>query len=45
MNFTLINMENWNRKEYYLHYMQNIRCTYSLTAHIDITCLKHEIKK
>lgn len=45
MSFTLINMENWKRKEYYSHYMQNVRCTYSLTTNIDITCLKHEIKK
>lgn len=44
MNFNLIDIENWNRKEHYLHYMESLRCTYSLTTNIDITCLKHEIK-
>ncbi|WP_414842106.1 type A chloramphenicol O-acetyltransferase [Enterococcus saccharolyticus] len=44
MTFTPINIETWQRKEYYLHY-RNHRCTYSLTANIDITKLKQELKK
>lgn len=44
MSFNLIDIEKWNRKEHYLHYIQNSRCTYSLTTNIDITFLKHEIK-
>lgn len=45
MNFNIINMEKWNRKEHYLHYIQDIRCTYSLTTNIDITFLKQELKR
>ncbi|MEG1641823.1 MAG: type A chloramphenicol O-acetyltransferase [Synergistaceae bacterium] len=37
MSFNLIDIETWERKEYYEHYMNNVRCTYSLTAEIDIT--------
>lgn len=44
MNFNLIDIENWKRKEHYLHYMQSLRCMYSLTTNIDITSLMHEIK-
>lgn len=43
MTFTKIDIENWHRKEYYLHYM-NQPCTYSLTTTIDITELKNGLK-
>lgn len=45
MGFNLMDIGQWNRQEYYLHYIQNLRCTYSLTANIDITSLKHEMNK
>lgn len=45
MGFNLMDIGQWNRKEYYLHYIQNLRCTYSLTTNIDITSLKHEMNK
>lgn len=45
MNFHLIDIEKWQRKDYYLHYMNQLRCTYSLTTNIDITGLKTFIKK
>lgn len=44
MAFNLVDIENWNRKEHYLHYSQQLRCTYSLTTTIDITLLKQEMK-
>ena len=37
MKFNYINMENWNRKEYFKHYMCNVPCTYSMTVKLDIT--------
>ncbi len=37
MNFEKINIENWNRKEIYLRYVNAIPCTFSMTVNIDIT--------
>lgn len=37
--FTVLQMETWNRREHYLHYMNDARCSYSLTADVDITSL------
>ncbi|WP_304340209.1 type A chloramphenicol O-acetyltransferase [Metaclostridioides mangenotii] len=37
MKFNLINIEDWNRKEHYNHYLNNVRCTFSVTSNIDIT--------
>lgn len=45
MNFTVINKENWNRKEYFEHYFSQIPCTYSMTNKLDITKIKKENKK
>lgn len=44
MKFNLIDIENWNRKPYFEHYLNSVRCTYSMTANIEITNLLHEIK-
>lgn len=33
-----------DRAEYYQHYMNNARCTYSITANVDITVLYHAAK-
>lgn len=39
MNFNPIDLENWSRKPYFEHYLNNVRCSYSMTAAIDITRL------
>lgn len=38
-NFRLIDVEQWERKEHYRHYLQNVPCTYSLTVELDISAL------
>lgn len=45
MKFNRIDIEKWNRKEYYIHYMNQLPCTYSLTTNIDITNMLSAIKK
>lgn len=45
MNFLPIDMKSWKRREYYEHYIHNVRCAYSLTVNIDITALKFHTKK
>lgn len=40
MEFNIINMEHWSRKEYYDHYFSAIPCTYSMTTKLNITVLK-----
>ena len=40
MKFTPIDINNWNRKEYFEHYHKNIPCTYSMTVKLDITKIK-----
>lgn len=44
MKFNLIDIEHWNRKPYFEHYLNSVRCTYSMTANIEITNLLHDIK-
>lgn len=44
MQFKIIDMEKWNRKEYFEHYYNAVPCTYSLTTNIDITILLNTIK-
>ena len=39
MAFTLIDMESWKRKEHYLHFINEVRCTYSTSVNIDISNL------
>ena len=36
----LIDLENWERREYYEHFIKNVVCSYSVTVNIDITNLK-----
>ncbi|MFD0714613.1 type A chloramphenicol O-acetyltransferase [Paenibacillus sp. GCM10027626] len=43
MNFTRIDLEHWDRKPYFEHYLQQARCTFSMTATVDITLLKNEL--
>lgn len=40
MAFNPIDLEKWERKEYYLHFMNEVRCAYSATVNLDITNLK-----
>lgn len=40
MSFTLIDIENWERKEFYEHFINEVVCTYSVTVNLDITKLK-----
>lgn len=44
MKFNLIDIEKWNRKVYFNHYLNAVRCTYSMTVNIEITDLLQEIK-
>lgn len=45
MIFNQIAIDNWSRKPYFEHYLNDVRCTYSMTANIDITRLLSELKK
>lgn len=36
----MIDLENWERREYYEHFIKNVVCSYSVTVNIDITNLK-----
>lgn len=44
MNFNRIELDTWSRKPYFEHYLNRVRCTYSMTANIDITRLLAEVK-
>ncbi len=37
MKFSLIDIENWTRKEYFDHYHSVVPCSYSMTVKIDIS--------
>ncbi|SFB49433.1 chloramphenicol O-acetyltransferase type A [Cohnella sp. OV330] len=45
MIFQPIDLEKWSRKPYFEHYLHRVSCTYSITANIDITLLKEELKR
>ncbi|RKN85762.1 type A chloramphenicol O-acetyltransferase [Paenibacillus ginsengarvi] len=45
MMFNPIDMDNWNRKPYFEHYVNHVRCSYSITADVDITELRAELKR
>lgn len=40
LNFTIINRENWSRKDYFDHYYSELPCTYSMSVKLDITAIK-----
>ena len=44
MTFDVIDVDKWNRKEYYNHYFSKVPCTYSITTKIDITKIKEKSK-
>lgn len=45
MEFQIINLNTWKRKEYFEHYYKHNPCTYSMTVKIDITNLIKSCKK
>lgn len=40
MKFEKIDLEKYDRKEHFLHYIDNVPCFYSITVNIDITNIK-----
>lgn len=40
MAFHLIDMENWDRREFYEHFINEVVCSYSVTVNLDITNLR-----
>ena len=38
--FREIDLANWERREYFFHYLNRVNCTYSATVRLDITPLK-----
>ena len=44
MAFTILDVHTWKRKMYYEHYMDNVRCTYSMTLNIDVDGLVKKIR-
>jgi len=42
MAFRLIDLDTWNRREFYEHFIKEVVCTYSATVNLDITGLKGE---
>ena len=40
MAFRLIDIDNWERKEFYEHFINEVVCTYSAVVNVDITNLK-----
>ncbi|QOS78207.1 type A chloramphenicol O-acetyltransferase [Paenibacillus sp. JNUCC31] len=42
--FNPIVLNQWDRTPYFEHYLNRVRCTYSMTANLDITLLHAELK-
>ena len=40
MAFRLIDLENWERREFYEHFISRVVCTYSVTVNLDIDPLR-----
>lgn len=45
MKFNVINMDCWGRRPYFEHYLNQVKCTFSMTANIDITALLEKIRR
>ncbi len=43
MEFQKIDMDTWNRKETFLHYWNQVPCSYSVTAELDVTSLRKTV--
>lgn len=42
MEYRVIDRNNWQRKEYFEHYLKKVPCTYSITTKLDITAIKKQ---
>lgn len=42
MDYKVIDRDNWQRKEYFEHYLNDVPCTYSVTTSLDITAIKSQ---
>ena len=42
MEYRVIDRSNWQRKEYFEHYLKVVPCTYSITTKLDITAIKKQ---
>lgn len=45
MNFQLIDVSKWKRREYFNYYLTDVPCTYSMTQNLDISSLLKVIRK
>ena len=45
MAFRLIDVENWERKEVYTHFMEEAVCSYAVNVELDITALRSEERR
>lgn len=45
MKFNIVDTKNWNRKEHFKHYMNQVRCSYSVVVNVDITIFRKMLKK
>lgn len=45
VHFKPIEISQWNRREYFEHYLNQVPCSYSMTLNLDLTALLKEIKK
>ena len=45
MKFHKINLETWDRAEYFRHFIDDVRCVMCLTARVDLTRLLPAVKK
>lgn len=44
MNFRLVDLETYPRREHFDHYLNQVRCSYSATVPIDVTGLRARLK-
>ena len=42
MAFRKIDIENWERREFYEHFISQVVCSYSVSVNLDITHLKRQ---
>ena len=40
-----VDLDAWPRREYWTHYMHEVRCTYAITGNIDIAVLRSALKR
>ena len=40
MSYQIVDLEHWDRKEFYEHFINEVVCTFSATVSLDITNLK-----